>query len=802
MQKNSELQSTGLQRRIAEEWMSNSEGWAFNDERAGDTAWRLRDYLRALRNRFWLIAGIVTLVTLITGVYMISRPDLFEAEAEVQVDLENTSNAVGSAKTASVIVNNPMNDPAYLGTQLQILGGPRLLQRVIKTLDLEHNPAIVVADKKHNTWAEFKHFLNLDGNRAYESDQNIPNELPITANLPTTISPEEMTEAARLAPIVTALQENLTTEPVKEARLPNKTTRLINISFQNTNPLISAKVVNTLADTYVLSNLEVISVANQTTSEFLQKQISDLQTKIRGGEERLIEYSKSRQILSLDPSQNTTVERLIGLNQQLLQAENERKTAESAYRASVAPGAAAALAESNYSQIPGVETTASGLIGKAESRLAELRQKRAELLVENTEQWPEVKQIDEQITVLENQVKESRSRAAAIVTTNLETRYRQALSREQALSTALAQQRTETVAQNEAAINYRIIQQEIETNKSLLDSLLQRSKQTDISAAGLQNNIHVTNYAVTPTKPFGPRRLLNTSLALILSLVFASGLALLLEFLDDTIRTPADVEKTLGLTTLSLVPTVKGSSRSHLLIASETKLLSSGNNQSRAVHNNQDLLAEAYRHLRASMLLSVTESPPKTLLVTSSQANEGKTTTTVNTAISLGQTGASVLLIDADMHRPSLDSIFYLENNHGLSTILQGNLDEGEILNLIERTEDDGVSVLTAGPTPKNPTELLCRDQMRQLLEVLKPHFNYIIIDSPPIMSFTDSVVISSLVDGVLLVVRGSKIPREIVRCSTEILSRVGANIFGVILNNVTPAPNDYFYFQRYKGRY
>jgi capsular exopolysaccharide synthesis family protein len=168
-------------------------------------------------------------------------------------------------------------------------------------------------------------------------------------------------------------------------------------------------------------------------------------------------------------------------------------------------------------------------------------------------------------------------------------------------------------------------------------------------------------------------------------------------------------------------------------------------------------------------------------------------------AVSLTQMGANVLLIDADMHRPSLHKMFNVENSQGLSTFLAGEVGELDTNNLIKQDQQSGISLLTAGPIPTNPTELLCKEQLKHLLDTLRPRFNYIIIDSPPITTFTDSVIISSMVDGVLLVVHGSKVSRDLVRCSKEILGRVGARIYGVILNNVNPSPADYFYFRRYK---
>jgi polysaccharide biosynthesis transport protein len=768
----------------------------YDPEPYAEEGWHPRDYWRAIRKRLWLVAGVVTLVTTLVFIYQALMPDIYQAEAVVQVDLESTGAALGAPKNMSVIVSNPVNDPAYFGTQLQLLSGPALLRRVIKTLDLEHDRAVRVRERG-TAWDDLKRRLGVGGKGA----GGAPDELPLAGELPTATSREEMLEATRLAPYVAAIQESLEVDPVRESRLPNKTTRLISVSFEHPDPLTAAKIVNTLSDTYVLYNLEVINATNVTAHDFLQQQAAELQAKIRADEERLITYAKSNQILSLDASQNTTVERLSGLNRQLLEAENERKLAESSYHSALAPGAAEALAESNSSQIPGAETTAAAQIARSEAKLAELRQRLAELLVENTEEWQEVKEVKQQIAALETQVAQAREHAASVVRTSLETRYRQALSREQSLRAAFDQQRGETVAQNEAAINYRIIQQEIETNKQLLDGLLQRAKQNDIATAGTQNNVHVINYALVPREPVGPRRLLNVFLALFLSLPPAAGLAVFLEHLDDTIRTPDEVEKALGLPALSLIPAVsrrRGGVRS-------TDLLRLNNGEHPELLINADpksALAEAYRHLRTSMMLSAEGPPPQTLVVTSSQPNEGKTTTSINMAVSLAQTGASVLLVDADMHRPRVHKMFGLENERGLSTVLSGGMSMFETLDLMEREKGSGVFVLPAGPVPDNPAELLCKERLRELIEFLKSRYDYILIDSPPIISFTDGVIISSMADGVLLVVHGRKTPRDLVRCSQQILNRVGARIYGIVLNNVRPSSGDYLYSRRYKGLY
>jgi capsular exopolysaccharide synthesis family protein len=190
------------------------------------------------------------------------------------------------------------------------------------------------------------------------------------------------------------------------------------------------------------------------------------------------------------------------------------------------------------------------------------------------------------------------------------------------------------------------------------------------------------------------------------------------------------------------------------------------------------------------------------LLITSSQPAEGKTTTAVNTATILAQTGANVLLIDADMRRPRLHTIFDLDNRSGLSTILASKMSEAEMMSLIEQHEESGLFVLTSGPIPPNPAELLGSEQMRRLVAAYESTFTHIIVDSPPVTTFTDGVLLSSLVDGVVLVVQGGEASRAIVRRSRQLLHDVGAKIFGVVLNNVNLRSHDYYYYNNHYSRY
>lgn len=756
-----------------------------------ETEVHLLDYWRAVRKRLWLVISVVVLITMLAVLYVARKPDIYQAEARVQVDLENNAALVG--RTPYVI--GPANDPVYFNTQLQILTSPGLLRRVVKTLDLEHNPDFFKGNstQKRSTWQTVKTMVGFGTVEKPDTNARPKDELPLRTSFAPATSGEDLAEAKRLSPFVGAILGGLKVDPVKETRGYFKETRLIDISFTHTDPQVSAKVVNAIAETYVFTNLEKKSENNTTTGDFLSKRIAELQQQIRTDEERLVNYAKNNQIISLDANQNTVVERLAGLNRQLLEAENERKTAEATYMAAKAPGAAAALVDADEKRI-----------GETETKLAELRQKRAQLLVDATEEAPEVKEIQQQIQELEAQEKEIRNRKSSTLLTNLETRYRQTQQREEALRKAFEQQRAQTLTQNEAAINYRIIQQEIDTNKTLLNNLLQRSKENDVVMASKPNNISIVDYAITPDGPIGPNRMRTVFIALLLSVGMGVGLALFLEYLDDTVHSTDEVERILQLPALAVIPSVGAATRRRVLASPGALQKRNGgpstNSELLMNVDGRSPLAEAYRHLRTSVLLSTAGRAPKSLLVTSSLPGEGKTTTAVNTAISLAQTGASVVIVDADMRRPRLRSIFSLPDPSGLSSILSRDVSTAEMLSMVSKEVTTGLHVLSSGPIPPNPAELLGSDQMRRLVATLQGSFTHVVIDSPPINSFTDGVLISSLVDGVLLVVHGGKSSRHVVRRSRQLLTDVGAKILGVVLNNVSTHSQDYYYYQRYYG--
>jgi polysaccharide biosynthesis transport protein len=396
-----------------------------------------------------------------------------------------------------------------------------------------------------------------------------------------------------------------------------------------------------------------------------------------------------------------------------------------------------------------------------------------------------------------------RNRAAKDILTNLQTKYEQALAQENKIRSAFNEQYGQAQGENRAAIDIRLLEQNIETNRGFLKNITEQVSSNDLLAKGTENNISVVDPAIPPDQPISPRRLTTVLAALFLSTLFGAGLALFLEYLDDTIKTTEEVENYLGLPALAAIPTIDSApKRRLLLVGANGDEPDSPLKSELLIHtDSRSSLAEAYRQLRTSVLLSTAGHAPKSLLVTSSLPAEGKTTTAVNTAISLAQTGAKVLIIDADMRRPRLHNIFNISNAQGLSTILSSEMTENDIFKILQYEKESNLYLLPSGPVPPNPAELIGSEQMSGLMKSLQRVFTHVVVDSPPIASFTDGVLIASMVDGVILVVHSGKSSRQIVRRSRHLLNDVGAKVFGVVLNNVNLRSQDNYYYQSYYHR-
>lgn len=773
----------------------------------------LLDYWRAIRKRLWLVAGIAVLVTTLTAIYMARKPNVYQARSTIQVDLEQTNPDLVTSDRQRPL-SNP--DPSYFNTQLQLLGSDTTLRRVIKEHNLDTNKEFQAARNEGSSSA-LRSMLRAVGLASASKDETASEDFTSTLNSEL-MSADEIAEAIRLAPYVEIIKKNLTVEPIRESRATVKDTRLIEVTFRSSSPELAAFVVNALGDSFAVSNQENRSGTSRKTSDFLSKRIADLQADIRSDEIKLVELERSEGILKTPGDQTIVLERLAGLNKDLLTAENERKTAEAEYMSvKESPERIRALAEAESARfITERENFLINFRNETEKTIAGLNANKARLLQEYKETAPEIKEIDTQIASLESslekatdkantEIRQYRERTTGTLLNILETKYRRSKDKEDKIRAAFDVQFNEAQGQNAGTVMIKLLQQNIETNKGFLDNLRKQQSSNDIASQGSDNNIKVAEYAIPVKEPVSPRRLTTVLAALFLSTLFGMGLALFLEYLDDTIRTTEEIENYLQLPALAAIPSMDSMPKRKLLLVSNQEKPEEeelGNSELLINADPRSSLAEAYRQLRTSILLSTAGHAPKSLLITSSLPSEGKTTTATNTAISLAQTGAKVLIIDADMRRPRLHSVFNVGNGEGLSTILSSELSDADILKVVKTDENTKLNLLTAGPIPPNPAELIGSEQMASLLKTLQKHFTHVVVDSPPITSFTDGVLIASMVDGVILVVHSGKSSRQVVRRAKQLLQDVGARIFGVVLNNVNLRSQDnYYYYQSYYHR-
>ena len=767
------------------------------------------DYWRAIRKRLWLVIGIAVLVTTLVAIYVARKPNIYLAKAVIQVDLEQINPDLVTNDRQRV-VSNP--DPSYFNTQLQLLSSDALLRRVIKEHNLDTRKEFLAARDQSSVFTSFLRSVGLASEPRDSSDP--ASREPETNDL---ISNDEVAEAVRLAPYVEAIKQNLVIEPVRESRATFKDTRLIELSFRHTDPDFAAFLANGIGETFVNANWEKRTGTNRKTNDFLQQRISDLQSEVRNDELKLVELKRTAGILRTDGEQTIVLDRLSGLNRDLLEAENARKLAEAKYNSVLrSPDNAKALTEERMARyITEQENSLRALRNDTQKKISDLRATRAKLLEEFKETAPEVREVETQIKSLEESIakeveknrtelEEFRRRSSQVLLDTLKTEYQQARDREEKIRAAYNEQYDLAQGQNTGAVQIKLLEQNIETNKGFLDNLRKQQSGNDVASQGSDNNISVADYAIPNDAPVAPRRLTTVLAALIFSTMLGMGLALFMEYLDDTIRSTEEIESFLGLPALAAIPTIDSSQRRKLLLVGSNgeEPLDRAKSELLIYADSRSPLAEAYRQLRTSILLSSAGHAPKTLLVTSSLPSEGKTTTATNTAISLAQTGAKVLIIDADMRRPRVHSVFGIESGEGLSSILSSDMTEVEILGLVKADERTNVSVLTSGPIPPNPAELIGSVQMTKLLETFQKHFDHVVVDSPPITSFTDGVLIASIVDGVILVVHSGQSSRQVVRRSRQLIQDVGAKIFGVVLNNVNlNSQENYYYYQSYYHR-
>src|SRR5882672_4240828 len=558
-------------------------------------------------------------------------------------------------------------------------------------------------------------------------------------------------------------------------RVPNS--RLLDITFESTSPLQAAQIVNAHIKNYIEQNFQSRYEATTRASTWLTDQLNELKIRVEKAEDARITYERQNQIWALDDKQNVTTQRLADLNKQLTDAQSERMRKQSMF-----------------------EFAKAGDIDSVQDLLRKRADINAQFIDASTQYGPNFPKVQR----LQSQLKEfdaSIDKEKKAVMARLQSEYAEARQREQLLSQALDQQKTEVNQMSERMVQYSILKREAEANKALYDGLLTKLKEAGISAGLRSSNIRVVDPAMVPTYPSRPAKTRNIALSFVIGLVGGIGLALLREYMDNTVKSPDDIEALVRLPSLAVVPAFSESNgdrpRSKLLKGASTN----GHDQRIelvAQHLPKSQMSEAFRALRTSLLLSQADHPPQVIMVTSALPREGKTTAAANLAVTLAQLGDRTLLIDADLRKPGIGRLLSLGSGKyaGLSSFLAGvsSLD----LVTIQHPAIPNLSAIPTGPLPPNPADLLSSHKLDDAIAELRTKFKFIVIDSPPIMAATDAVILSVKADGVLLVVRSGETPKEAFTRTRDLLASVKAHLLGVVLNAVDSTAPDYYYSYRY----
>jgi succinoglycan biosynthesis transport protein ExoP len=537
--------------------------------------------------------------------------------------------------------------------------------------------------------------------------------------------------------------------------------------------VMAAKIANALGEAYIKQNVEFTSTTTKEASDFLTQQLAEQRLKLEASEQALQAYRERTDSVSLEDRQNVVVQRLADLNAAVTRANTARIQKESAYNQVKA-------ALDNPAAIDTVPLILSNpFVQQQKTELATLQRQRAQLSEKLGPNHPDMIKVG---VAIQNAEARIQAEVAQIVS-SMRSDYEAAMAEERSLTATLNRQKGEAQGLSRTGIEYGALQRDAEANRQMFESLLKRTQETGISEELKAGNIRVVDQAETPRGPVSPNTFNNLLIALLGGLALAVGLAFAFEYGDDRIKNPDELKKNLGLPFLGMVPA--------LFDKSITTPLINGNAPS--------IFGESFRSIRTNVLFSSADEGSRLIVVTSSAPGEGKTAVSTNLSVALAQAGHRVLLVDADMRKPRVHEVFQQPLAPGLSNLLVGDKPVSEA---IRESSQQGLWLMAAGTYPPNPAELLGSKKFRDLTVFLQQYFDWVIIDTPPVMAVTDAAIAANLAHGVLFVVGAEMTSRRVAQRAVEQLEMSQARFLGAVLNRVDLEHNAYYYSRYYRPEY
>jgi capsular exopolysaccharide synthesis family protein len=714
-----------------------------------DSDTHLLDRLNAVYKYRHLLVTVFLVVMLGAIVRTYTTTPMYRATASLLIEEER-----GSAVTGFTTGNEYLDPEPYYQTQLRILTGRELATKVVARLSKEGVTEVTSQRPQSTALASLV-------DAATRQVQQVLRSLTGRDPLP---SEGSMTPATA-DELVGSFLGGVDVEQVRGSRV-------YMVSVHSSNPGYAARAADTLAEEYVKQNFEIRTASTGKSLQFLADELVKQQKKVEDGERAMAQYREANNALSLEDRQNTVVSSLNQVNDQYTRARTERIQKEAIY-VQVKSLPSAVLAES----VPAV--TQHPAVQSLRQRLAELQRERATLNERYAERHPAVIQNANAIEDATRQYQAALTSAVASIRSD----YQTALSLERRLASALEEQKGAAMDLNRKSVSYTVLAREAESNREIYETLLKRQNELQILGNGGGNNVRMMDRAVVPGAPYSPDVRKNLLFGALVGAVLAFGLVLTIDYLDDRIKTPEDITRKLKLPFLGLIPVVRGTG-THRLLSKEVP------------HE----FGEAFRALRTSLVFSCGTEGTRVIAVTSAQPIEGKTTTTCNVAIVLAFGGSRVLLIDADMRRPSVAKTLDMENGIGLSHLLTG---QATARQAIRPGPVQNLWVMPAGVEPPNPSELLASDRMKALIaNVQKGPFDWILIDTPPVLAVTDAVIIAPWVSGVVYIIGSEMTQRRLAERAVETLMTSRPHLLGAVLNRVDIVRNKYYYSRYYGYKY